>query len=66
MVAPDDFRLDDGEEMVLDQVNRLLASYPVVFSSGDGSVRIYDIADLHDRSVYERTRPPGGHASAAY
>ncbi len=66
MVAPDDFSLDGGEEMILDYLTRLLASYPVAFSSGDGSVRIYDIADLHDRNVYERTRPPGGHASAAY
>ena len=64
VVAPDDFGLDGVEEMILDDLNRLLASYPVAFSSGDGSVRIYDIADLHDRNLSERTRPPGG-ASAA-
>ena len=59
MVAPDDFGLDGGEEMILGHLNRLLASYPVAFSSGDGSVRIYDIADLHDRNLSERPRPPG-------
>ena len=46
MVAPDDFRLDDGEEMIVDHRNRLLASYPLAFASQDGSVKIYDIADL--------------------
>ena len=58
MVAPDDFRLDGGEEMILDHMNRLLASYPVAFASEDGSVKIYDIADLHDKSAYGRTESP--------
>ncbi len=48
MVAPDDFRLDVGEETIRDHLNRLLASYPLAFASQDGSVKIYDIADLHD------------------
>ena len=50
MVAPDDFRLDGGEELILDHMNRVLESYPVAFESEDGSVKIYDIADLHDHA----------------
>ena len=51
MVAPDDFRLESGEDMIVDHMNRLLASYPLAFASQDGSVKIYDIADLHDRNA---------------
>ena len=39
MVAPDDFRLDDGEEMIVDHMNRLLASYPLLLRVRTGVSR---------------------------
>jgi hypothetical protein len=62
VTAPDDFEMTHAPEEIRERLEAVLAEAPVVFASGDGRVKVYDVASMpwtRSGAVAARMGTPG-------